>query len=214
MSCAVVTWCIFVYADGSVTPGPLPQPVYLNVPLWLVAVVGCVVVAVIVTLKAADYRCSIVSLAVSGTTFRRCVVSRRMRASGDHPTSFLSLAAMFQALVRLVFSIVITTRMYYVDSAKWTYLWVHMGAVCVGVCMSVAVVVTFFRRVSRSSGYESGAGGSSEASSVAMWTSRHAMTLRIVKLVSIIKPGVVFVLQSGVSSAFDIPVAAWHPGWR
>ena len=221
---------LFVDTDGSVTPGPLPQPVYLNVPTWLVAVVGSVVVAVIVALKAADYRCSVVAVAVSASGAgerccrRRCIASRRMRAGSDRPTSFRSLASGFQALVRLVFSFVITTRMYYVDPAKWTYLWVHVGAVCVGVCMSVVVVTTFFRLASQSGITDAlgsaddqnslVAGPSSRISALADWYANNATIIRVVRMVAIVKPGVLFVLQSGVSAALDMPVAAWHPSWR
>ena len=209
-------WICADAADGDVTPGPLPQPIYLNVPTWAVAVVGVVVVVTIVALKACDFRCVLTSpMTDPRRSWRRCVIARRLRPSGDRPTSYMALAAVFQAAVRLMFSFVITTRMYYVDTAKWTFLWIHLATVGVAVGVGAGVVVAFFRRLSRGGGGgKSASGGATAGPALAAWNANHATLIRVVKMVAVVKPGVLQVLQSGVSPAFEIPVEPWHPGWR
>ena len=211
---ADVVWLMW-FAGDVVTPGPLPQPLYLPAPIWLVAVVGSSIVGIVLALKAADYTCRCGRGSKAGASgHHRCItVSRRMRSSGDRPTSFLSLLMVFQAVVRLTFSFAITTRMYYVDPAKRTYLWVHVAALIVGVVISAAVVVYFFRRLARSSSVDAGV-DFVDPTALALWHTSFTTAGRMVKMLAVVKPGVLLVLQSGISPAFEIPVPMLHSCWR
>ena len=84
-----------------------------------------------------------------------------------------------------------------------------MGA---GVVVGAGVVTVFFRRVDAVDG--TGRDQPAQAIALAQWAANGATMLRVMKMLAVVKPGVLMVLQSGVAAAFDMPLSPWHPAWR
>ena len=187
------------------TPGPPPPLLYLNVAPWVVALTVVVVLAGVLALKVAQYRCRL----RKGERCRRlCDLHPRVNSAGRR-VSTMPLAAVLMCVSRVLFSFVITTRMYYVDPEKWKYLWVHVVSIGVGLLLGSGTVVLFFRRLART--YLSDGVIVAELSA---WSVDNASVLRVLKLLAVVKPAVLALLQSGLSASLDIPVPAVFPGWR
>lgn len=151
-----------------------------------------------------------------------CILDRRSAAKGaTATTSYTSLLNLLLCLSRISISMVLATIDLYRESESRVsehltlLLWIQVSAIGISLVVGALFTFQFFGSlIARCE--DGGAAGSSRRASLLRWMRRNLMSLRAFKLVVVVKPSVLRVLQSRAClvDLLCMPISPSFPGWR